>query len=205
MGRALLSRRRFQATSARVLRGTVTERDTESAVRRPVWPNKAGGPPRAGWRVRSCGRRAEAETVTETTFLLNGLVLTLSFVEHRIEPVGLSLLDWLLCDVSVTALGFSGRFRWNVLSTELLDLAADLDTLRQDFPRVPGTVFKPSEPNVVLCFVVESTGYVEGRYVFQPELACSTRLAGQFSADLSCLPDLVTGLRRFVDGASEAA
>ena len=66
-------------------------------------------------------------------------------------------------------------------------------------------MFKPTEPNIVLCFAVESTGHVEGRYVFQPELADNTRLAGRFSADRSFLPDLVTGLRRFVDEASEAA
>lgn len=129
---------------------------------------------------------------------LGELAITLNLIEHQVEEAGKPYLDWLIFDVSVSVRSFSGRFRWQVMPGELLELAEGLADLHTAFPRPGSFSFKPTEPNVVLHFSLAKTGLLGVEYAFSDELHLEPGFQGTVGVDQSYLPGLVQEIRSFM-------
>lgn len=141
--------------------------------------------------------------MVETALHLGELTLNLSAVKHQTEDVGKPYLDWLWCVVQVEVPGFSGRFQWHVMPTELAQFAADLEALHSRFPEQGTVTLRPAERNVELTFTTEHTGQIQGTYALRLD-AHSGGLTGWFRIDQSYLPDVASRLRKFVKDATDA-
>lgn len=136
---------------------------------------------------------------------LGDLQLQLTFVERQIEVAGEPYLDWLICDLAVVVPDFSGSVRWSVMPVELSQLADDLDRLYKAFPECGSVAFESVEHILALDFNIETTGSIRGKFCVRGDCMDGPRLSGTFMIDQSYIPELVRGLRRFLEAASEAA
>ena len=143
--------------------------------------------------------------MTETELHLGKLTLGLAVIQRQVEAPGEPYRDWLMCDVRVQAPGFSGRFQWNVMPGELVELARNLEALHSRFPEPATVTLRPTEPNVELAFTTEETGHINGTYAMRPNLAERDGLTGSFVIGQSYLPCLVNALRAFVRDATDCA
>ena len=133
------------------------------------------------------------------------LRLELTLVDRQVEVPRQPYLDWLTCGLTVEVPDFSGSVRWNVMLTELTKLTDDLDHLYNSFPELGAVAFDSVEHVLALEFIIESTGSVHGEFCVRGDCMNGPRLSGIFKIDQSYLPELVRGLRRFLEAASEAA
>ena len=140
-----------------------------------------------------------------TTLNLGDLRLQLTLVDRQVEVVGEPYLDWLICDLAVVVPDFSGSVRWNVMPAELAKLADDLDRLFKAFPECGSVVFNSVEHLLTLDFSIENTGSIRGKFCVRGDCMDGPRLSGTFVIDQTYVPELVRGLRRFLEAASETA
>ena len=143
--------------------------------------------------------------MAELDLHLGCLEIGLTLLERQVEEGGRPYTDWLSCEVNVAVPAFSGRFRWNVMPSELRALADNLDRLYERLPQQGTVSFAPLEPNTTLSFAMDPTGHVSGEFAFQPDFVEGAILRGTFAIDQSYLPGLVRQIRAFVAEAVNAA
>jgi hypothetical protein len=146
--------------------------------------------------------------MTHTTLQIGQLELSLSLPGPRADLALDPYEDWRTCQMKARVGSFTGSFIWQVMSSELLQLADDLSSLYERFPATGTVAFEGVEPNVSMSFTIGDRGEVRVHFKLsdQPlDWLDSITLAGSVETDQQMLVDVANKLRRLVQSSNDAA
>jgi hypothetical protein len=100
--------------------------------------------------------------------------------------------NWLLCEVSVQAGAFSGKFQANFLTSELEDLRQGLGKLHKELRG--DYVFEPMEGQLVLRVSCDSLGHIHVAGKAMDQAGVGHALSFNLSVDQTYLAETLRGL-----------
>jgi hypothetical protein len=120
-------------------------------------------------------------------------MVTLTVLNYERAPVGEFYDDnWLLCDVSVSAGVFRGKFQANFLTTELADLLQGLGTLHRELRG--DYTFEPMEGQLVLRASCDNLGHIHITGKAMDQAGIGQKLSFSLSLDQTYLSETLREL-----------